>query len=83
MTADIGHSILLGKSGQIMQSHREGKEDQMDVLGLVLNAPPRDWRMGATKPSARMEGRRQPVAVAAVLDRAGCEGHSNCPGGRC
>jgi hypothetical protein len=49
MTADIGHSILLGKSGQIMQAHRDGKEDQLDVLGLVLNAPPPGLAHGSSQ----------------------------------
>lgn len=34
MPVDICH----GKRGQIMQAYREGQEDQLGALGLVLNA---------------------------------------------
>lgn len=35
---DLARKICHGKRGQIMQSYREGQEDQLAALGLVLNA---------------------------------------------
>ena len=32
-----------------MQAHRDGKEDQLDVLGLVLNAPPSRLARGSNQ----------------------------------
>ncbi|MCX5188926.1 transposase [Streptomyces sp. NBC_00268] len=34
----LARDICHGKRGQIMQAYREGQEDQLGALGLVLNA---------------------------------------------
>jgi TnpA family transposase len=34
----LARDICHGKRGQIMQAYREGQEDRLGVLGLVLNA---------------------------------------------
>lgn len=34
----LARAICHGKRGQIMQAYREGQEDQLAALGLVLNA---------------------------------------------
>ncbi|MBR8640558.1 Tn3 family transposase [Streptomyces tuirus] len=34
----LARDICHGKRGQIMQAYREGQEDRLDALGLVLNA---------------------------------------------
>lgn len=33
----LARDICHGKRGQIMQAYREGQEDQLGALGLVLN----------------------------------------------
>jgi TnpA family transposase len=35
----LARDICHGKRGQIMQAYRDGQEDQLGALGLVLNAP--------------------------------------------
>ncbi len=55
----LARDICHGKRGQIMQAYREGQEDQLGALGLVLNAAVL-WTTPTWTPRSRGFGRCPP-----------------------